>query len=129
MASSFDGIVFTLTEDDDLDCVLVQGCDIYWLLTITDDDAEPIDVTGYDARAVFRPRADGSEIAAEFTVENGRVSIGDEDGAIEFSMNEVDSAALQSGTGVWAVHVTNADGKTWQAQSGKYEISRDITRE
>lgn len=129
MASSISGINFTLTEDDDLDATIFQGCDIEFALQETDDDDEPVDVSGYDAKMTLRRQANDNEIVAEFTVGNGRVSIGSTDGLIQFVMTAVDSAALPAGKGVYEIRFTNADGKTWQPQGGKYTITREITRD
>jgi len=129
MASSESGINFTLTEDDDLNCVIFQGCDVYFALVFNDDNEEPVDVTGWEAWMVLRKRAKTDNSVAEFTIDNGRVTIGSTDGKIEFSMSEEDSAALEACDGVYDIRVKNADGFRWQAQSGQFTITREISRQ
>lgn len=128
MASSISGIDFTLTEDDDMNAVIYQGCDLYFVLTMQDSDGEPVDVTGWSAAMTLRSRANADEKVGEFTEGNGRVVVGGVDGMIEFSMDETSCAALEAGAGVYDIRVTKADGFSWQAQSGKYEIVRSVTR-
>lgn len=129
MASSESGINFTLTPDDDLDCVIYQGCDIYFSLVFQDSDGVPMDVTGWDASMTLRKRARSDDFVTQFTVGTGRVTIGSTDGLIEFTMTEEDSAALEACDGVYDIRVKNADGFRWQAQSGKFKITREITRQ
>lgn len=128
MASSESGINFVLSEDDDLDATIYQGCDLYFSLTMQDEDGEARDVSGWDASLTLRKRAGDTEYVAQFTVANSRVTIGSTDGKIEFTMTEEDSAALEACDGVYDIRVKDADGFRWQAQSGKFKITREITR-
>jgi len=69
-----------------------------------------IDVTGYSARLQIRQTKDSS-LHSEFTVANGRVTVGGTDGKISFTMNSVDSAALTAGQYLYEIElVTGTDG-------------------
>jgi hypothetical protein len=128
MASSASGVNFTLTPDDNLDMVIFQGCDIYFTLTIKDALDALVNVAGWSAELKLRSRADAEDVVAAFTVGNGRVAVGGSNGLITFTMTDADCAALPAGDGVYDIRITKSDGFRWQPQSGKYKITREVSR-
>lgn len=128
MAGSTSGVLFT-KRGDDVDMKMFQGATINF--TLTWGGGTPIDVTGYDARMQIRPSAsdDGTPIA-EFTVGNGRVTIGDSDGLITFSMTDADSDDLVPGEYVYDIEVLDDAGtpNVHRAMSGCCEIVAEVTK-
>jgi hypothetical protein len=89
----------------------------------------PIDVSGFDANLCIKQQYSDASDVAKFSVDNGRVSIGDVNGLILFTMTATDSAALPAPFyGVYEIEITDASGVVYRALSGPVAIEPEVCR-
>lgn len=125
MATSTSGIDFAVNGKD-LDITIYQGKTMSWLIVWGGDT--PIDLTGYTARMQWRETLESSNFIAEFTTENGRITVDPLAGEILISLTASETAALRAGKGYWDLELIDGSGNVSQPQSGRYTIKREITR-
>lgn len=132
MVASTSGIDFTLNGKN-LDITLYQGKTLSWVIVWGGDN--PIDLTGFTARMQLRTTLEAAAPLAEFTTENGRITLGTTDGVIHVHMTAAETAALKAGKGYWDLELIDPSdtavdplGHVSLVQSGKYTIQREVTR-
>lgn len=125
MSGSINGVFFEVVGQN-VNIDFFQGKTITFPL-VWGGTANPIDVSGYDAALQIR-RTPTSDIIADFSVDNGRVTIGGANGLITFEMTAADSAELTPGCYVYEIEVTDASGNVMRAMSGKAQIVSEVVR-
>ena len=121
------GMIFTAGKGDMASLKLLQGktleSSIIW------GGSTPINVTGFSARLTVRADYNSTAAIADFTVANGRVTVGTTDGKFSFSMSATDSSALPAPfTGVYEIEVTDAAGKVYRAVYGAATIEPEVVK-
>ena len=107
----------------DQDLTLTRGDTETLVITITDDNDTPINVTGRTYRAQIRSSQDSRTVKASFTcvVTNGAA------GQITCTLSAADSATLPVGLGYWDFE-ENASGVISTIISGTVTVLADVTR-
>lgn len=110
----------------DIDIVLYQGKTINF--EVIWGGSTPIDVTGFSAQMQARVSAAATELLADFSSDNSRISVGGADGKFTISMSATDSAALKACVGVYDFEITDVAGNVHLVMSGKFKISPEVTK-
>jgi len=126
MVENIAAIKFSQLDSGDTNITILQGKTLSF--SFTWGGATPIDVTGYDARMAIRKTFSTISAEAEFTVANGRVSIGGVNGLIDFSMTAVDCADLTPGRYVYDVEVVDGSGVVHPVIKGFCDIIGEATK-
>lgn len=124
MAGTTSGVLFE-SNGSDIDMTLYQGKTVNF--TLTWGGSSPINITGYTARMQLRESFNATAKIAEFTTENGRISVGGANGIFTFSMTATDTAALPAVSGVYDIEIINGSS-VYLAQSGKFMIAPEVTK-
>jgi len=109
------------------DIYIEQGAT--WNLPLRWQTAEgvPIDVTGYTARMHIRKKIGDAEFESELTTENGKITLGGADGAINLTLPAVETAAIDIKGGVYDLEMVKDDVVT-RLLEGTVIISLEVTR-
>lgn len=119
------GFSLTTPVNTKADLTLYQGKTIS--IPLVWGGSTPIDVTGFSAKLCAKKSFRATTFLTEFTVGNGRVSIGTTNGLITFNMTAADSASLAAPLqGVYEIEVTSATNVVYSALSGKFIVSPEV---
>ena len=105
-----------------------QGATFYQPLVWKDSAGTAIDVTNFTARMQVRRSLQSSDIIIALTTENGRITVGTDDGSIVLSISATDTAALSTFFGVYDLEVESPTGVVTRLLEGGVEVSREVTR-
>lgn len=92
-----------------------------------DPDGEPIDLTGFTARAQLRDPGDLSVLFLTLTTENGGIVLGDDAGTIALFISAEDTADMSFDAAVWDLDLINGSVID-TLLTGAVELTREITR-
>lgn len=93
---------------------------------ITDDQGNPLDVTGYTVQAQIRPSKDSAEVLHEFSTQAGNALA--EQNAVTLSVPPATSSAWSWRNGVYDVELTDPQGRVARIAEGMVTISPEVTR-
>lgn len=103
--------VFSLTYQDEVDP------NLYHLY----------DFSGYTARMQIRRDVAATSTLAVLTTENGRITIGEEEGTITISLTAAQTADIQS-SGVYDIEIIASDLTVQKIVRGNFELNLEVTR-
>jgi hypothetical protein len=92
------------------------------------DPAEPVDLTGYTARAQFRRAVGSSDVLVSLTTEDGGIILGDEAGTIQLHMTATATAALTWRSAVYDLELIAPSGDVRRFMKGDVEVDPEVTR-
>jgi len=108
------------------DITIDQGSDYSLGITVKDSVGDPLDLTGYSARAQLRPKKDSTILSASFTCEIGSPPT---DGQITMTLANAISTAMTAGTYYYDLEVyTAGDGYVKRLIEGKARVKQEVTR-
>lgn len=125
MAGTTSGVSVS-KNGSDVDIVLYQGKTINF--EVIWGGGSPIDVTGFSAKMQARQTATATDLLADFSDTNSRISVGGADGKFTISMSAADSAVLKPCVGVYDFEITDGSGNVYLVISGKFKIQPEVTK-
>lgn len=93
---------------------------------LTEDTAEPIDPTGYTARAQARPYTDSGEVLYEWSTTNGTLAFFDN--RLRLTVGADVSSAWTWDHAVFDIEIYAPSGATYRVVSGVIDIVSEVTR-
>lgn len=102
--------------------IVDQGATFSTVVTLTDTNNDPIDLTNYTGAAQIR-KTYTSLTATDFTV-----SLGGSTGTIELGLTANATMAMASGRYVYDVEVTDASGVVSRVFEGLVTVSPNVTK-
>lgn len=121
MTGSFSGVIITKAGKN-TNLHMFQNRSIS--IDIIVGGSTPIDVTGYTA--TFKAVDSNGVSMLEMSTANGRVTVGDTDGLIQFRADKTQSAGLND-NGKWIIKIDEPDGDESTTSSGIVSVELDIT--
>lgn len=106
--------------------VIMQGATWSMSWPVHDENGDPLDLSGWGARAQIRPTAGSDEVYHEFTVDAGNVTI--DGNYVQLSTRAAESSAWSWNTGVYALELLAPDGRVARIAEGDVVLSREVTR-
>jgi len=100
-----------------------QGATLALDIECQDDLGNPMDLTGYAARAQIRYRYTDTDPAAVFSV-----VLNETPGVVSLILGAAQSAGLTRPTGVWDCQLTWPDGTVQRLAEGKATIFPEVSR-
>lgn len=104
--------------------IIDQGSDFSTTLTVTDDDGNVVDLTGYSANGHIRKHYTSSTA----TVFNCVFGSPRTDGQITISLNRTQTGDMEAGRYVYDVELTSAANTLTRLVEGIVTISPEVTR-
>ncbi len=104
-----------------------QGSTFDQTLTWKDADENPIDLTGYDARAQIREETSSATPLLSLTVLNGRLTLGGALGTIRILISATDTALLDFDSAVWDLEVISGSVVV-PLVAGSVTLPKEVTR-
>lgn len=101
-----------------------------WRLRAGPDErrAQPVDLTGCQARMQVRPRLEDAQVLLELTTENGGIELGGTSGQITLHASAQATAALDFRRGVYDLELVRPNGDVQRLFYGPVRLSREVTR-
>ena len=90
--------------------------------------ATPVVLTGCTARMHIRAEEGSDTILYELTTENGRITLGDENGTIELDIPDADSTAFTWEEGVYDLEIEFVDETVRRWSYGCVRVVPNVTR-
>lgn len=112
-----------------VDVTIPQGAD--WQLVIryeAGDPLEPVDLTGWSARAQFRTAYDGELVFDLTSEDDGGITLNNE-GEIVLTLTNAQTAEAEAGRGVWDIELVSPSGQVMRLAQGRMVITPEVTRE
>lgn len=117
------------------DLTVEQGATFRSLLYWTDENDQPIDLTGFTARMQVRRTVEATDIEAELTTENGGITLGLVVGPppynIELLLTAAQTEALDASASSknWFYDLELVNGSTvTRLMRGRFRVSLEVTR-
>lgn len=104
-----------------------QGATFTRVINVTDDAGDPIDLTGYTARMQVRRDIDAATSLIELTTENGRISLGGEEGTVTLNITADDTSTVPR-SGVYDLELESASGTVIRLLKGAFGLDPEVTR-
>lgn len=109
------------------DLVIEQGATLNTTFTWKDPSGTPINLTGYSARAMFRPDYRSNTILS-LSTSDGTIVITGASGIISFNVPASTTSYLSTGNGVWDLELISSSGIVTRLVGGSYDVSAEVTR-
>jgi hypothetical protein len=90
-------------------------------------DGSAVDLTGYTAKAQLRPSKNSSTVVLELSTENGRITLGGEDGTISIDISAEDTTELDFNSCFWDLELYQGI-TTRRLLEGKVSLNKEVTR-
>jgi len=107
--------------------VCEQGATFEKVLTLRDANGDLYDFTGCTARMHVRRDHKATDVLISLTTENNRLTLGDEEGTIEFFIAADDTSAIAR-DGVYDLEVETAGGHVYRLLKGRFDLDPEVTR-
>ena len=112
-----------------LNLIIYQGATFRRVITLTDDDSNPIVLFGAEARMQIRPSVDSDTVLLELTADDGSAVISDPvNGEITLLVDADTTAALTFTSAVYDLEVQYIDTTVDRLLMGKVKLSKEVTR-
>jgi hypothetical protein len=100
-----------------------------WSLEIawTDDEGQPVDLTGATAKMQMRPSAGSAVLVLELSSANGRIAVNPA-GKLNLLVSAEDTGLLPVKSGVYDLEVTFTSGVVKKLIRGSYLVTPEVTR-
>jgi hypothetical protein len=108
--------------------LIFQGASYSKTFTWTDDDDQPVDLTGYTALLQVQPHSGSETVLLELSTDDDTITLGDEEGTIILTLDAEATGALDFSWGHYDLLLTSPDDVTRLLQ-GTCRLSPAITRE
>jgi hypothetical protein len=106
-----------------VDMVIDQGTTFSTVVTVTNDNGDVVNLTGYTANAQIRAHHTSSSITKTFAIANGGTN-----GQLTLSLNYANTAAITSGRYVYDVEVTSGSDVRSRVVEGIVTVNANVTR-
>lgn len=103
-----------------------QGATFYKVMTLS-ASSSPVNLTGYTARMQIRPEVESSEVLAELTTANGRITLNAQ-GQITWTIPANVTATIDV-DGVYDMELIEPGGHVHRLLKGKVRLDREVTRD
>jgi hypothetical protein len=116
-------------DDNKLDIVIYQGADFRRVLSITDEEGDAVDLTGYAFRGQARVKYDSASAAFEFDF-----TLRDQDantGEVEWALSDTDSESVtlrEVAKYYYDVEMVDSDGIVTKILRGMATMYPQVTR-
>ena len=115
------------------DLIVDQGATVNTVFTVKNSARSPISLAGYTARMQVRTfntatRDPSTTVVAEYTTENGYITVGGAAGTDILLIPPADMAAYEPGDYVYDVEVESSTGETTRIVQGKFIVRAEVTR-
>jgi hypothetical protein len=115
------------------DLIVDQGATVNTVFTVKNSARSPISLAGYTARMQVRTfntvtRDPSTSVVAEYTTENGYITVGGAAGTVILLIPPADMAAYEPGDYVYDVEVESSTGETTRIVQGKFTVRAEVTR-
>ena len=105
-----------------------QGATFEYVLTWTNPDGTPINLTGYTARMQIRRRTTSQQLVETLTTENGKITLGGEDGTITLNLSDEDTAAMAPAQHQYDLELVSSGGEVTRLLMGYFVVRPEMTR-
>lgn len=105
-----------------------QGATFTRELTWSDENDQPINLTGYTARMQVRQSVKSTAVVLELTTTNGRVVLYPASGKIVLSLTATETAALPAKSCVYDLELVSAGGVVTRLVEGSFTVRPEVTR-
>ncbi len=112
-----------------LDLYIEQGATYAQPIVWKDSNGDAVDLTGYTARMQVRKTISATAVIIELTTENGRITLGGDNGTITLEITAEDTAALEQFAGVYDLELEASNGFVTRLLEGQVTVSKEVTRE
>lgn len=115
------------------DLIVDQGATVNTVFTVKNSARSPISLAGYTARMQVRTfdtttRDPNTSVVAEYTTENGYITVGGAAGTVILLIPPAEMAAYEPGNYVYDVEVESSTGETTRIVQGKFIVRAEVTR-
>jgi hypothetical protein len=115
------------------DLISDQGSTVHQVFGIKNSARQKIALTGYTARMQVRAwntetRDSASTIVADYTTENGYLTINETAGSVTLLVPPVDMASYEAKSYVYDLEVESPDGETTRIIQGKFLVRAEVTK-
>ena len=110
-----------------LNIVIEQGATFNPVLTYQDENASPIDLTGYTARMKIKNARTDTSALEELTTENGGITLGGAAGTIALLFTATATAAMTWTSGVYDLELVSSGGVVTRLLQGTATVSPEVT--
>lgn len=115
------------------DLIVDQGATVNTVFTVKNSARSPISLAGYTARMQVRTfdtttRDPSTSVVAEYTTENGYITVGGAAGTVILLIPPAEMAAYEPGNYVYDVEVESSTGETTRIVQGKFIVRAEVTR-
>jgi hypothetical protein len=104
-----------------------QGATFQRVLTITDANDDPMNLTGYTARMQIRPEIESTDVLLELTTQNGRITLGGAAGTIALNLTPQDTATIDR-DGFYDIEIISSGGAVHRVVRGRFVVNLEVTR-
>ena len=109
------------------DLVVEQGATLNTTFTWKDPSGNPINISSYTARAMFRPDYSSNPILS-LSTSDGTIVVTGASGVVAFNVPASTTSYLSSGNGVWDLELVSPSGIVTRLIGGSYTVSTEVTR-
>ena len=102
-----------------------QGSTLRRVITVTQSDGTPVDLTGYGARMQVRRRITSTDALLDLNTEDGGIELGGEDGTITISISASQTAEVAR-SGVYDLELVNGATVT-KILRGQFILQPEVT--
>lgn len=103
-----------------------QGSTLERVITVTQSDGTPVDLSGYSARMQVRRRLGSEDTLLDLTTEGGEIVLGGEDGTIAISISATQTAEVPR-SGVYDLELVNGPTVT-KILRGQFILQPEVTQ-
>jgi len=103
-----------------------QGATFSRTILISNPDDTPYDLTGFTARMHIRRDVSSSSTMMQLTTENGRITLGGDDGEVVLSLTAVETATIDR-NGVYDLELVSG-GEVHRLIRGAVHLIPEVTR-
>ena len=104
-----------------------QGSSLSRVVTYSDENSSPINLTGYTARMQVRPRASSGYTYLTLTSPSGGLTLGGTTGTITILVDGSVTSAIPAGNYVYDLEVVNG-AYVDKVMGGDFTLSAEVTR-
>ena len=109
--------------------VIEAGSTFRRLINIATSSGDPVDLSGYTARAQVRESVSSPTVLAEWTTQNGRLAITNgTQGEITWLISATETAGYTWPEGVWDLELVAPSGEVERLLEGRIVVSPEVTR-
>lgn len=108
-------------------CELICDQGGHWdpTITLTDDNGDPVNLTGYTARMVVKATETSPTALVEITSAGGGITITPATGVLQPVLTSAQTALLPAGRLVYGLEVT-VSGKTYHVLTGSFYVRPEV---